>query len=289
MSLLNKFNSIQCCVKTNVTYRFRYLAISRPFKYNHIMTTKSVVLLISAAWASALMISIVPVLLKWHLKDPSVLPVGCELTLNTPYALISSSISFYIPAAIILGTNCRVFLIARGQQIRIRKTVRETACSTSKKSTRSNEEKPNGTHSTRVHQNEPNGENPKQLQADQSRGRDEGKRRSISNHILSRIGVSKPQLKHNQKATVTIGIIISTFLICWTPFFFCNVLFHFCCENFRLFTIVTWIGYINSCFNPVILYSFNREYRNAFQTVLKLKRGIQNNRRTFSIQLDAKC
>ena len=125
-------------------------------------------------------------------KDPSVLPVDCELTLNTPYALISSAISFYIPAMIILGTNCRVFLIARLQQKQIRKTNLQMSVSVKTSETCSDSKK-----SLRKIKSDP-GEDK----------RDPNKRSFRGRQILSKIGVPKPHLKKNQKATITIGIII---------------------------------------------------------------------------------
>jgi dopamine receptor D2 len=47
-------------------------------------------------------------------------------------------------------------------------------------------------------------------------------------------------------------------LICWTPFFTCNIINAICIKlesdwhpGDTAFLITTWLGYVNSCINPV--------------------------------------
>ncbi|KAI8789948.1 dopamine receptor [Biomphalaria glabrata] len=72
------------------------------------------------------------------------------------------------------------------------------------------------------------------------------------------------------KAAKTLGIITGVFLLCWLPFFVINPLAAY---NPHLipsdaFIITTWLGYANSCLNPIIYTIFNTEFRQAFRKIL---------------------
>lgn len=73
----------------------------------------------------------------------------------------------------------------------------------------------------------------------------------------------------DHKAAVTLGIIMGVFLLCWMPFFVVNLVEAFCkCVPILMFKILTWLGYVNSCLNPIIYSIFNKEFRNAFRKIL---------------------
>lgn len=73
-----------------------------------------------------------------------------------------------------------------------------------------------------------------------------------------------------QKAAITLGIIMGTFLFCWVPFFCINILQAFCndCVPSWAFKFFTWLGYTNSALNPIIYGVHNSEFRNAFNRIL---------------------
>uniref|UniRef100_A0A914HZH1 G-protein coupled receptors family 1 profile domain-containing protein n=1 Tax=Globodera rostochiensis TaxID=31243 RepID=A0A914HZH1_GLORO len=77
-------------------------------------------------------------------------------------------------------------------------------------------------------------------------------------------------LSSDQKARVTLGVIMGTFLLCWTPFFVVNVWWSLQPQLFPplLFQAVTWLGYANSSLNPVIYGIFNRDFRRAFSRIV---------------------
>ncbi|XP_035663525.1 D(4) dopamine receptor-like [Branchiostoma floridae] len=76
--------------------------------------------------------------------------------------------------------------------------------------------------------------------------------------------------KREQKAINVMKIVIGVFLICWTPFFVTNVVraCSTCTIPDVLFSIVTWLGYLNSGMNPIIYTIFNQEFRSAFRKLL---------------------
>lgn len=81
---------------------------------------------------------------------------------------------------------------------------------------------------------------------------------------------SSPYHVSDHKAAVTVGVIMGTFLLCWVPFFCVNIITAFCktCIPGIAFKILTWLGYSNSAFNPIIYSIFNTEFREAFRRIL---------------------
>lgn len=63
---------------------------------------------------------------------------------------------------------------------------------------------------------------------------------------------------------------MGVFLVCWVPFFCVNIVAAFCktCIGPQTFKILSWLGYSNSAFNPIIYSIFNTEFREAFKRLL---------------------
>ncbi|KAF2368138.1 G protein-coupled receptor rhodopsin-like [Trinorchestia longiramus] len=82
--------------------------------------------------------------------------------------------------------------------------------------------------------------------------------------------LASPYHVSESKAATTVGIIVGTFLTCWVPFFVVNIIAAYCkeCIDPLWFKILTWCGYSNSSFNPIIYSIFNKEFRDAFTRIL---------------------
>ncbi|RCN39382.1 hypothetical protein ANCCAN_14696 [Ancylostoma caninum] len=74
----------------------------------------------------------------------------------------------------------------------------------------------------------------------------------------------------DQKARLTLGVIMGTFLVCWLPFFLMNIWHSWSpgSINHSVVAAVTWLGYANSTANPLIYSIFNRDFRRAFGRIL---------------------
>ncbi|KAH9417363.1 5-hydroxytryptamine receptor 7 [Dermatophagoides pteronyssinus] len=75
-----------------------------------------------------------------------------------------------------------------------------------------------------------------------------------------------------RKASVTLGIIMTAFTVCWLPFFILAVLRPFSASVMQIPRYVTsialWLGYVNSMLNPIIYVTFHQDFRRAFKYLL---------------------
>ena len=97
----------------------RYLAITQPLTYKIKMSHRRALLMICFVWMCSGAISFVPIYLGWFAdSDQMELYVDspeCGLYVNKVYAVISSSLSFYLPLIVMVFAYVRIFRIARRQ------------------------------------------------------------------------------------------------------------------------------------------------------------------------------
>ncbi|XP_041816544.1 alpha-2B adrenergic receptor-like [Chelmon rostratus] len=82
----------------------------------------------------------------------------------------------------------------------------------------------------------------------------------------------KAMVNREKRFTFVLAVVMGVFVICWFPFFFSYSLQAVCPETCSipnpLFKFFFWIGYCNSCLNPVIYTIFNNDFRKAFKRIL---------------------
>ena len=92
-----------------------------------------------------------------------------------------------------------------------------------------------------------------------------------------------------RKAANTLGVILGCFVLCWLPFFTLYILTPFIDKIQSLpnitFSVVTWLGYLNSMANPIIYTIFNPDFKKAFSKIFKCldnKRGLEMTHMAYS-------
>lgn len=95
----------------------------------------------------------------------------------------------------------------------------------------------------------------------------------------SSLSKTKVAQMREKRFTFVLAVVMGVFVLCWFPFFFTYSLHAVCRENCTipdtLFNLFFWIGYCNSCLNPIIYTVFNRDFRRAFKKIL-----FENHKRT---------
>ncbi|KAJ8967564.1 hypothetical protein NQ317_008727 [Molorchus minor] len=226
-----------CCISVD-----RYYAIVKPLKYTLIMTKRVVAMMILTTWFSPAFLSFLPISMGWYTTDENQIYRKnnldeCEFVVNKLYAVISSSISFWIP----LTDRKRRCTIGMVQPFLL-------------------------------HQNNTNGD-----MLSNSGGSSKALTHHEINQDLHHTPTRErniSKMKREHKAARTLGIIMGTFILCWLPFFLWYDTVYLCdscrmnCPD-EVVAVVFWIGYFNSTLNPLIYAYFNRDFREAFRNTLE--------------------
>ena len=209
-----------------------------PLQYETKMTQSRALLMLGVTWVSSVLISYIPVYSQLYTTEENREqlirdPDSCPFIVNRVYAGVSSSVSFWIPCTIMLFVYARIFLEARKQEKMIQSSTLYMHYSDHSRSS-------NGAAMDRdVHRSE------------------------------------RRRMKREHKAAKTLGIIMGAFILCFLPFFSWYVATTMC-RNCpyppMLGSALFWVGYFNSCLNPIIYAYFNREFRTAFKKLLRLDR-----------------
>ncbi|CAG9833797.1 unnamed protein product [Diabrotica balteata] len=111
-----------CCISVD-----RYYAIVRPLEYPITMTHKTVSFMLANVWVLPALMSFTPIFLGWyttneHQEYRLTHPNNCSFITNKYYAVISSSISFWIPGIVMVTMYCRIYKEAVRQRKALTRT-----------------------------------------------------------------------------------------------------------------------------------------------------------------------
>uniref|UniRef100_H3AX37 Alpha-1B adrenergic receptor n=2 Tax=Latimeria chalumnae TaxID=7897 RepID=H3AX37_LATCH len=222
----------------------RYIGVRYSLQYPTVVTRKKAILALLGVWVLSMVISIGP-LLGWKEPAPKDEKV-CKITEEPFYALFSSLGSFYIPLTVILVMYCRVYIVAK-------RTTKNLEAGVMKESSDSKE------LTIRIHY--------KNTHEDPIGGS-----KTKGHHARSSISVKLLKFSKEKKAAKTLGIVVGMFILCWLPFFLVLPLGSFF-SSLRppetVFKVIFWLGYFNSCLNPIIYPCFSKEFKRAFIRILK--------------------
>ncbi|KZC07703.1 Octopamine receptor beta-3R [Dufourea novaeangliae] len=111
-----------CCISVD-----RYYAIVSPLEYTVIMRQGTVGCMLGSAWVLPALISFIPIFMGWYttqhhldymLKNPDV----CSFVANRTYAVISSSVSFWIPGLVMIVMYYKIYKEAVRQRKALSRT-----------------------------------------------------------------------------------------------------------------------------------------------------------------------
>ena len=99
----------------------RYYAIIKPLDYPMKITTKRVGIMITGVWILSALISYIPIFTglyttKEYMASRYEHPDQCEWEVNIPYALVSSTVSFWLPCGFMLAAYYQIYKEAIKQE-----------------------------------------------------------------------------------------------------------------------------------------------------------------------------
>ncbi|KAL6472736.1 hypothetical protein MHYP_G00189240 [Metynnis hypsauchen] len=222
----------------------RCLAVSYPLRYPSLATSGRGLGAVAAVWSLSAAISVGP-LFGWREPMPEDESV-CRVNEDPGYAIFSAACSFYLPLTVILVMYCRVYVVAWRKSQSLRDGWQQDG------------------GSLRIHCG-----NTQRCQAHGQRNGDGAAVGKCRSHCSL---VRLLTFSREKKAAKTLGVVVGCFILCWLPFFLVlpiSSIFPSHRPSETVFKITFWLGYFNSCLNPIIYPCFSQEFKKAFQNVLR--------------------
>ncbi|XP_049901419.1 alpha-1D adrenergic receptor [Epinephelus moara] len=224
----------------------RYIGVKHCLKYPTIMTERKAVAILVLVWVSSTVISVGP-LLGWK-EPPPVDDRICSITEEPGYALFSSLFSFYLPLLVILIMYFRVYVVAR-------RTTKSLEAGVKRERNKSMEVV------LRIH-----------CRSVLEDARPSSSKNNKNHPFRSSLSVRLMKFSREKKAAKTLAIVVGMFILCWLPFFFflpMGAFFPALKPSKTVFKVIFWLGYFNSCINPMIYPCSSKEFQRAFTRLFR--------------------
>lgn len=226
----------------------RYISIFDGLNYPKRLSKQNVLVYIFLIWFISLSISF-PAMIKLWVMEPtndSESSSRCMLFLShKSYIMLVCAITFYIPLVFMTFLYLKIYLKA-SEQIRFMRRGSKLA-----------KDRQRGSEIfLRIHSSA----HIQRHDGKERKRKDDN--RNICNH--------RKRISGQDKAAKTLGIVFGAFLICWLPFFIKFPIYMFSNDNGKidpLLTLVNWLGWFNSCLNPIIYWFWSRDFRRAFKRI----------------------
>ncbi|XP_034044751.1 alpha-1D adrenergic receptor [Thalassophryne amazonica] len=224
----------------------RYIGVRHCLKYPSIMTERKAAAILVLVWLLSTIISVGP-LLGWK-EPPPVDDSICRITEEPGYAIFSSLFSFYLPLLVILFMYFRVYVVAR-------RTTKSLEAGVKRERSKSVEVV------LRIHcRNAPD-----EARASSSKS-------NKTHPFRSSLSVRLMKFSREKKAAKTLAVVVGMFILCWLPFFFflpMGSFFPALKPSESVFKVIFWLGYFNSCINPIIYPCSSKEFQRAFTQLIR--------------------
>nr|QVK45653.1 G protein-coupled receptor [Proales similis] len=237
----------------------RYIGTTRPLQYHSILSSGRVNLMVAAAWTLSLIISLAPYILALRFQQIST--DNCEVNQNTLYALVSATISFYLPLVVVLILYIQIYRAAkRGSQ--------ELKCEAETGVVLRMHRGGGGGGTSGI------GNTSGQSPIDADEGLIDEIKTKQGGKLITNVSNKLARFRKERKAAKTVGIVVGCFTMCWMPFFIIlpiEAICPSCAIPKQLFEIFFWLGYCNSAMNPLIYGFASPEFKRAFTQILRCR------------------
>jgi hypothetical protein len=265
--------SVDRFLSTSNIWAFRY-------KAEDPTTSWRIRIMLSLVWLTSALLSFIPIFTDLFTTNEHAQVINkldyengqCQFIVNTPYMIVSSLLTFWLPGVGMVVFYCLVMHKAY-------KCAKSSAI-LPKKPSKINLDGGNNPHDNHLKTSSLS-QYSFSFQESESGNTIYDEKNFLKSGAVNLVTAKERSVKWNReyKALKTLGTVIIIFLLCWFFFFLNYVLCHDdgflnCTKVFGkqpyIDDILFWIGYSNSMINP-FLYNFtNHDFRRAFRSLLSL-------------------
>ncbi|KAJ2946675.1 hypothetical protein O0L34_g12734 [Tuta absoluta] len=256
----------------------RWSGITAPFGLSR--RARIVKLLVALLWPASIAIALptgfIPSPRHYNSKE---IPKACTVNINVGYVFSSVTCSFYVPTIVML-----VFYWLIVRSLAISPNIRAHRGKTpTKQELKENNDENQKVEIKSLHLDQPEGQNKKCvlcLSPKRAHLALPSPLRAIS-PVKSATTLSS-MIPRQRRATQAIIMLMSLFLLCWSPFFIMLPMDSICnCVGDTTWQWCTWLGYANSALNPLVYAAASPSVRRALPASIPLTTSSKSTEMTY--------